>query len=113
MKSKTWPVTHHVENRARRLNDMVARVGTDPMRLVRLRQGDAYRDARKICIECHHAVTCLTWLEAPRESATTPDFCPNFPVFDRLKREAAERPSGSLAEADRVDQDQGPQEPDC
>ena len=112
MKSPTWPVTQHVENRARRLNDMIARVGIDPVQLVRLRQGEAYLEARKICIECHHAVTCLQWLDTPHENSEQPDFCPNFPLFDRLKREAAMGASDSATlEADRIDQNQGPQEP--
>ena len=113
MKSTTWPVTHHVENRARRLNDVVARVGIDPVQLVRLRQGEAYLEARKICIECHNAITCLKWLETPSETGP-PDFCPNFPLFDRLKREAAMGASDpATLEADRIDQNQGPKEPDC
>lgn len=114
VKSTKWPVTHHVENRARRLNDVIARVGIDPVQLARLDQGEAYLEARKICIECHHAVTCLKWLETPRENSEPPHFCPNFPLFDHLEREAAMGASDpATIDADRIDQNQGSQGPDC
>lgn len=81
-----WPITRHVEQRARRLNDVMERLDVDALELVRLRQGDAYCDARKLCIECTHAAACLSWLGSPPAPGESPAFCPNLPLLDRFRR---------------------------
>jgi hypothetical protein len=95
-KGPTWPVTDHVENRARRLNAMIAMVGIDPVQLARLRNGEAYLDARKACIDCHRAVECRAWLDAASDRSGPPNFCPNFAVLDGLKQDVAGHFEGRL-----------------
>lgn len=81
-----WPITRLVERRALRLGEMIERLHTDPLLLVRLHQGDVYSEARAVCIACHHATECLAWLDAPPSRDHKPDFCPNYPLLDSLKR---------------------------
>ena len=81
-----WPVTRQVEHRARRLKQMIERLDVDVLRLVRLRQGDTYCEARKLCIECRNGAKCLAWLETLPTHGESPDFCPNLPVLVNLRR---------------------------
>jgi hypothetical protein len=81
-----WPMTRHVERRASRLNEMIERINVNPLELARLDQGQAYIEAFKICIECHHAPSCLRWLESEPQSGEKADFCPNYPLLDSVKR---------------------------
>ncbi len=80
-----WPITRHIECRAQQLDQMVERLDVDPLRLARLQQGDTYAHARRVCIECHHAVDCVAWLARLPDEAERPGFCPNFPLLDALK----------------------------
>ncbi len=81
-----WPISRHVERQARRLSDMIERTDADPSRLVRLRHGDAYVEARTKCIECRDTMRCLNWLALPKRTGERPDFCPNASLLESVKR---------------------------
>jgi len=80
-----WPLFCHVVNRAKRLNAMIERLDIDPLKLIRLRQGEAYAEARTTCLECRVANSCVAWHEfAP--SGARPEFCPNLQLLESIKR---------------------------
>lgn len=81
-----WPMFQRVEHRARRMNDMIERLDLDTIRLVRLRGGDAYSEARAKCLLCLSAEECRNWLKSEPQSAETPSFCPNLAVFESCRR---------------------------
>jgi len=86
-----WPLFCHVVNRAKRLNDMIDRLDVDPLKLVRLRRGEAYREARTTCLQCHTAHTCVAWHEwAP--AGEWPDFCPNLKLLESVRRTSMRPP---------------------
>lgn len=80
-----WPLFCHVVNRARRFNEMLKRLDVDPLKLVRLRQGEAYADARNVCLRCRQAHTCADWMEMAPVGAR-PDFCPSLSLFESVRR---------------------------
>lgn len=79
-----WPMYDHVERRARRLHDMIERLGVDAVTLARLRQGDAYAEAREQCLHCVQAGDCLHFL-ADCSDDSRPEFCPNLALLESLK----------------------------
>ena len=60
-----WSLFCHVVNRAKRLHDMIERLDVDPLKLARLRQGEAYAEARDTCLKCHDAQSCVGWHSWP------------------------------------------------
>lgn len=81
-----WPITRHVERRARRLHDVMRRLDVDPVQLIRLDAGQSYAQARTRCLECRRAERCLAWLDTPAGAA--PEFCPNLELFTSVKKSA-------------------------
>jgi Family of unknown function (DUF6455) len=81
-----WPMVRRVERQARRMHDMMRRLDVDAAALARLRQGDAYAEARSRCLSCGTSDKCLRWLDEPPRSDRRPDFCPNVSLFDACKR---------------------------
>ena len=81
-----WPMFRHVERRATRMADMIQHVAVDTTKLVRLRRGNAYAEARTKCLDCCNSRECLLWLDAYPPSGETPTFCPNFALFESCKR---------------------------
>jgi hypothetical protein len=74
-----------VINRAKRLSDMMEYLDVDPGKLVRLRKGEGYAEARDTCLRCHQAHTCLSWIEVAAIGAR-PDFCPNLELLESVRR---------------------------
>jgi hypothetical protein len=74
-----------VENRARRMHEIMQRLGVDAGVLARLRRGDAYADARSRCLFCGTSDKCLRWLAQAGEGKR-PEFCPNLTLFEACKR---------------------------
>ena len=74
-----------VERRARRMHELLDRVGADRAALARIRGGDAYMEARRRCLLCGTSDKCLRWLDQPR-SQRRPEFCPNLTLFEASKR---------------------------
>ncbi len=92
----SWPMFRRVERQARRMHEMMDRLNVDPGRLVRLRSGDAYAEARARCLSCGTTEKCLRWLDNPAASDRRPNFCPNVPLFEACRRE----PSDNDGQAD-------------
>lgn len=82
----SMPMFHRVERRARRMHDMMERLGVDPGKLVRLQGGDAYSEARLRCLRCAAGDECLRWLAAPTSAESLPEFCPNLTLFRTCAR---------------------------
>jgi hypothetical protein len=81
-----WPMSRTVERQASRMADMMQKLDADPNKLVRLRAGEAYAEARTNCLRCCHARECLLWLDAVPTSGEAPLFCPSFGLFKTCKR---------------------------
>ena len=77
-----------VERRARRTQDMMERLDVDPLALVRLRQGEAYAEARRQCLMCGTSDKCLRWLQTEHPPDAVPDFCPNARIFVACRRQS-------------------------
>ena len=73
-----------VERRATRMHPMMDRLHVDILALVRLKNGDAYAEARWRCLQCEEGSTCLRWLDkgSPKEGA---GFCPNQEIFNACR----------------------------
>ena len=82
-----WPIFRRVERRARRTQDMMERLDVDPLALVRLRQGEAYAEARQQCLMCGTSDKCLRWLEEEHTPDDVPEFCPNARIFVACRRQ--------------------------
>lgn len=80
-----WPMFRRVERRAHRMHAMMERLDVDPVALARLRQGDAYAEARTCCLFCGTSDRCLRWLDDPVAPGERPEFCPNLPLFEACK----------------------------
>ena len=81
-----WARFRRVERQARRMHEMMDRIGVDAGKLVRLNEGRAYAEARTRCLDCCRTQTCLFWLEKPELAADRPEFCPNFELFEAYSR---------------------------
>ena len=75
-----WAISRTVERRATRMHQMMERLHVDVLALVRLRNGEAYAEARSKCLCCDDSSICLLWLDKGGPDAG-PDFCPNFEFF--------------------------------
>ena len=73
-----------VERRATRMHQMMKRLEVDALALIRLRNGDAYAEARSRCLQCEDSSICLLWLDKSGPDAV-PDFCPNLEFFSACK----------------------------
>ncbi len=80
-KQPRWPMLHQVEGRAIRTQQMIDRLQVDPLKLVRIKRGEAYRRVHEACIQCSSADTCRTWLQSQSPEPVRPEFCPNLKVF--------------------------------
>ena len=58
-----WAKSKTVERRATRMHQMMERLRVDVLILVRLRNGDAYAEARSRCLRCEDSCVCLLWLD--------------------------------------------------
>ena len=85
-KNSRWPICRQVEQRERRTERMIERLGVEPAALVRLRQGDVYADVRQACFECRNSDRCRLWLEMVDPQTSEPDFCPNLKTFVDCRR---------------------------
>lgn len=81
----TWPMFRRVERQASRMHEMMSRLDVDGAQLARLRGGNAYAEARALCLLCPDSATCLHWLDSPQQ-AGRPEFCPSLPLFETCKR---------------------------
>ena len=79
-----WPMFRHVERRATRMADMIEQLDVDTTKLVRLRMGDAYAEARAKCLRCHGSRECLLWLDANSSEWRNPDVLSKFRAVREL-----------------------------
>ena len=86
-----WSMHRRVEHQASRMDEMMDRLGVDPIALIRLRQGEAYAEARTQCLFCTASGTCRRWLEEPMQPDAPPDFCPNLPIFQACTKTRSQR----------------------
>lgn len=84
-----WPMFRRVERQATRLHQMMHRLDVDPSALARLRDGDAYTQARNRCLFCGTSDKCLRWLDQPVRKGQRPEFCPSLRLFEACKRKPA------------------------
>jgi hypothetical protein len=82
---RRWPMFDRVLRRARRMDDMMERMGGDPALAARQDQGSAYARARTVCLVCPFTDRCKQWLQASGEPAPPP-FCPNAAFFAASRR---------------------------
>ena len=82
-----WPMFRTVERQAIRMVQMMERLGVDPVKLMRLRRGEAYSEACAKCLHCANAQECLHWIDADPPSKESPRFCANVEVFEQCKRD--------------------------
>jgi hypothetical protein len=82
---RDWPMARTVERQASRMAEMMDKLGVDPMKLVRLRGGEAFAEARTNCLKCSHVHECLSWLDA--NSVERPRFCVDLPLFESCRKD--------------------------
>lgn len=95
-----WPRFRHVERQARRLNDMIEKLDVDTLSLIRLRQGDAYAEARTKCLHCTNAAECLEWLENWPNGGEPAAFCPIITLLEGCRRNSSGRSSAAPCKTD-------------
>jgi hypothetical protein len=86
-----WWMTRRVERQASRMHEVMERLNVDGAALARLRQGQAYADARTRCLACGTSDKCLRWLDRQPLSSAPPEFCPNLGLFERYRKPQAHR----------------------
>ena len=79
-----WAMRKTEERRAIRMQQMMNRLNVDALVLIRLRNGDAYAEARSRCLGCEDSSLCLVWLDRGQPDSG-PDFCPNLEFFKACK----------------------------
>ncbi len=77
----SFPVYRSAERQATRMHQMMDRLSVDTVALARLRNGDAYCEARGKCLSCVTADACLRWLDGYIATEAAPEFCPNAGLF--------------------------------
>ena len=80
-----WWMTRRVERQATRMHEVMERLNVDGAALARVRQGQAYAEARSRCLSCGMSDKCLRWLDSPEQARVRPTFCPNLSVFESCK----------------------------
>jgi Family of unknown function (DUF6455) len=69
---------HRIENQARLMGAMMARLGVDPVDASQVRGGTALAAAWRRCLGCRRGTDCGAWLKTPAPAnQQAPPFCPN------------------------------------
>jgi hypothetical protein len=84
---RDWPMARTVERQACRMAEMMEKLDVDPVKLVRLRAGEAFAEARTNCLKCSHVRECLLWLDANPPSVETPHFCADLELFESCRKD--------------------------
>lgn len=85
-----WPMCSHVERRARRLNDMIDRIGANRSRLVRACGGATIAEAAQNCLTCPYPTACIEWVSDKSFDAMEPPvFCRNRYLIQRCRAAGA------------------------
>ena len=67
-----WWMTRRVERQATRMHEVMERLDVDAAALARVRQGQAYAQARARCLTCGTSDKCLRWLDSQPASTEPP-----------------------------------------
>jgi Family of unknown function (DUF6455) len=86
---------NRIQNKARLMGAMMARVGVDPVEAARIRGGTALAAAGRRCMACQNGEDCAAWLESAPSHAEPPAFCPNAAVFAEARVRPASWPAPS------------------
>lgn len=81
-----WWMTRRAERQATHMHEVMERLNVDVAALARVRQGQAYADARARCLRCRNSARCLRWLNSQPASREPPEFCPNRRAFATCRR---------------------------
>jgi hypothetical protein len=81
-----WWMTRRVERQATRMHEVMERLDVDGAALARVRQGQAYADARARCLTCGTSDRCLRWLDSRPAQIEPPEFCPNLRLFEEYRK---------------------------
>jgi hypothetical protein len=81
-----WWMTRRVERQATCMHEMMERLHVDGAALARLRQGQAYAEARTRCVTCGTSDRCLRWLDSWPPSSEPPESCPNLRLFEEYRK---------------------------
>jgi Family of unknown function (DUF6455) len=81
-----WWMTRRVERQATRMHEVMERLNVDAAALAREKQGQAYADARAVCLTCGTSDRCLRWLDSAPASNAPPEFCPNLGLFEKYRK---------------------------
>lgn len=85
-----WPMCNHVERRARRLNDMIDRIGANRSRLVRACGGATIAEAAQNCLSCPYPTACIEWVsDRSFDASEPPPFCRNRNLIRRCRESEA------------------------
>jgi hypothetical protein len=82
-----------VERQARRLDEMIERLGINPASAARRAGGLALAQARSRCLACTSKHLCRFWLDQAGAAPETPEFCPNAGFLESCRPTAAIRRS--------------------
>jgi hypothetical protein len=75
-----------VLSHAHLMDQMMERVGAEAGKAVRIEHGEAWHEARTLCLCCPDARRCQDWLDATRALTQPPDFCRSAPLLRRCLR---------------------------
>ena len=81
-----WWMTRRVERQATRMHEVMERLNVDAAALARVRQGQAYAEARARCLTCGTSDRCLRWLDSGSASSEPPEFCTNLRLFEGFRK---------------------------
>ena len=81
-----WWMTRRAERQATHMHEVMERLNVDVAALARVREGQAYADARAGCLRCRNSARCLRWLNSQPPSREPPAFCPNRRAFATYRR---------------------------
>jgi Family of unknown function (DUF6455) len=76
------------ERLARRMHNLMDRVGADLAVLVRVKGVGAYMPARERCLFCGTSDKCLRWLDQTPPIDKRSAICPNLTPFEACRRTA-------------------------
>jgi hypothetical protein len=83
MSKTAWPTFDQVRRRQELMDQMMHRLGVDPLAAIGIDKGRAFIQARSKCRHCLHESECRVWLDLSRALPLPPDFCPNGGFFQR------------------------------
>ncbi len=95
---KRWPMYERVLQQAQRMDEMMERLGVDPVLAAREAHGDVMARARAVCTVCPFAQPCGLWLASLSEPQDPPGFCPNRAFFASFRRHNRSREEFLLQE---------------